>query len=62
MYLPLDGASSADAPYGFVFELGVDDGPPPRLELALLAFGEPVEQQVRDSGWHRSLLSSEVTC
>ncbi len=40
MYLPLDGASSADAPYGFVFELGVDDGPPLRLELVLLAFGE----------------------
>ena len=36
---PLDRPSS-EAPYGFVFQLGVDDGPPRRVELSLLAFGE----------------------
>jgi hypothetical protein len=40
VYLPLERASSAEAPYGFVFQMGVDDGPPPRVELGLLAFGE----------------------
>lgn len=39
LYVPLDRPSS-EAPYGFVFQVGVDDGPPRRIELSLLAFGE----------------------
>ncbi len=38
-YVPLDRTSS-EAPFGFVFEVGVDDRPPRRIQLTLLAFGE----------------------
>ena len=38
-YIPLDRPGS-EAPFGFVFQAGIGEGPPRRLELRLLAFGE----------------------
>jgi hypothetical protein len=39
LYVPLD-RPAGEAPYGFVFQVGVERRPPVRMELQLLAFGE----------------------
>ena len=54
IYLPLGSASAAEAPWGFVFEAAVVDGPPVRIELRLLAFGERHPQRGTRSVYERA--------